>query len=172
MIAHQGILNRTIKWDQIKEAFCDLQVWLLFIYVFLNEFVNGGFANFGKLIIKGIVKTPLLTVAYGIPQGAFQVFFIVSGAYLATKFRNLRTYIMVLYLFPTIVGLSLIWKLPRDNHIGLLFGYYIVSPSSNPVKLEWERGTNINFPRPAPTSPPSSSPSKCPQPTSAATQSA
>ncbi|CAG8957882.1 hypothetical protein HYFRA_00000222, partial [Hymenoscyphus fraxineus] len=121
-----GIYNRTIKLYQIKEAFMDPQVWICFIFTFLNELINGGVANFGKLIIKGLVTDPLKTTLLGLPQGAFQVFFVFSGGFVASKFKNARCYTMMLYLLPTICGSSLLWKLPRSNTIGLLFGYYIV----------------------------------------------
>ena len=37
-----GVYNKTIKWPQVKEAFCDAQVWILFFFVLLNEVFNGG----------------------------------------------------------------------------------------------------------------------------------
>lgn len=125
-VAHTGILNREIKWYQIREALLNPQIWILFFFTLLNEIINGGVANFGKLIIKGVVKTPLLTIAYGIPQGAFQVFFILTATFLASKLKNMRTIIMAVYIFPTVIGAGLLWKLPRTNHNGLLLGYYIV----------------------------------------------
>ncbi|GAB1211345.1 hypothetical protein ATERTT37_000458 [Aspergillus terreus] len=121
-----GILNRKIKWYQIREALIDPQIWLLFLFTLLNETINGGVANFGKLIIKGLVSSPLLTTALGIPQGAFQVFFVLSGGYLSSRFKNARTIIMVIYLCPTIIGICLLWQLPRSNRYGVLFGYYIL----------------------------------------------
>ncbi|KAK7974478.1 hypothetical protein PG989_016326 [Apiospora arundinis] len=125
-VGRTGILNRSIKAYQIKEALLDPQVWLLTLFTLLNETINGGIANFGKLIIKGVVKDPLRTAAFGIPQGAFQVLWILTGTYLASRFRNIRTYIMAAYLIPTVVGISLIWKLDRtQGMMGVLFGYYI-----------------------------------------------
>lgn len=122
-----GVYNPKIKMSQVKEAFMDPQVWILFFFTLLNETINGGFANFGKLIVKGIAGGDALkTTAYGIPSGAFQVFFVFTGPYIASKFKNIRTYIMALYLVPTIVGTALVWKLPRDNHNGLLVSYYLV----------------------------------------------
>ncbi|OJI88593.1 hypothetical protein ASPTUDRAFT_61191 [Aspergillus tubingensis CBS 134.48] len=121
-----GILNRSIKLYQIREAFLDPQVWLLFLFTLLNETINGGVANFGKLIIKGLVTSPLLTTVLGIPQGAFQVLFILSGTYLSTRIPNIRTFIMIAYLIPTVIGVCLLWKLPREREYGVLFGYYII----------------------------------------------
>ena len=139
-----GVYNPKIKLSQVKEALLDPQVWILFLFVLCNEGINGGmkrcivvcghiliqtgFANFGKLIVKGIAHGDALkTTAYGIPSGAFQVFFVFTGPFLASKFKNIRTYIMALYLLPTIIGTSLVWKLPRSNSNGLLVSYYLVS---------------------------------------------
>ncbi|KAH8732126.1 major facilitator superfamily transporter [Phaeosphaeriaceae sp. PMI808] len=126
-LAQTGVLNKTIQWYQIREAFIDPQVWLLTLFVLLNEIINGGTANFGKLIIKGLVSDPLLTTALGIPQGAFQVLWILSGTFTASRFRNQRTTVMALWLIPTIIGCCMIWKLDRKHHkIGVLFGYYLI----------------------------------------------
>ncbi|KAL2209721.1 major facilitator superfamily transporter [Sarocladium strictum] len=121
-----GILSHSIKGYQIKEALLDPQVWLLTLFMLLNEIINGGMSNFGKLIIKGLVHDPLETTALGIPQGAFQIFFILSGTFLASKLKNARTYVMMGYMIPTIIGVSLMWKLDRkENKVGVLLGYYI-----------------------------------------------
>ncbi|KAK7755374.1 hypothetical protein SLS62_002601 [Diatrype stigma] len=128
-LGRTGILSHNVKFGQIKEALLDPQVWLLTLFTLLNEVINGGIANFGKLIVKGVVKDPLLTTALGIPQGAFQVIFILSGTYLPTRFRHARTVVMALYLAPTIIGTSLMWQLDRttdQGRIGVLFAYYIV----------------------------------------------
>jgi hypothetical protein len=106
----------------------DPQIWLLTLFVLINEVINGGIANFGSLIIKGLVDDALLSVALGIPQGAFQCFWILSGTWLASKYQNMRTVIMAVYNIPTILGLCLIWKLDRETQkVGLLFGYYMVT---------------------------------------------
>ena len=92
-LAKTGVLNKQIKWNQVKECFYDAQVLILVLFVLLNEVINGGVANFGKLIMyvqillraatilasalltlwnsKGLVGDPLRTTALGIPQGAF-----------------------------------------------------------------------------------------------------
>ncbi|KAK0392229.1 hypothetical protein NLU13_1726 [Sarocladium strictum] len=79
-----GVFNRNIKWDQIKEVFLDAQVWLLFWYVLFNEIINGGIANFSKLIVKGFTHDALLTTAYGIPYGACTAIFMFTGPYCAS----------------------------------------------------------------------------------------
>ena len=103
----------------------------------VRTLIKTGFANFGKLIVKGIAHGDALkTTAYGIPSGGFQVFFVFTGPYLASKFKNVRTYTMALYLLPTIIGTSLVWKLPRSNSNGLLVSYYLVSVASSMFKKQ------------------------------------
>jgi hypothetical protein len=167
-LAKTGVLNKQIKWNQVKECFYDAQVLILVLFVLLNEVINGGVANFGKLIMyveiilraatiiasalltlwnsKGLVGDPLRTTALGIPQGAccrtwrcdvfcvaysisgaFQVIWILSGTFVASKFRNCRTVVMACWLIPTIIGVILMWKIDRKQHgVGVLFGYYMV----------------------------------------------
>ena len=126
-----GIYSRKIKLAQVKEALCDTQVWLLFFYTLLNECVNGGIANFAKLIVKGFTKSALLTTVYGIPYGACTALFMFTGPYLASKVKNIRTIVMIVWLFPTLIAVCLFWKLPRTNKGGLLAGYYLVSLESS-----------------------------------------
>ncbi|KAF1932517.1 allantoate permease [Didymella exigua CBS 183.55] len=122
-----GVYNRKIKLPQVWEALSDPQIWILFVYTLLNEVINGGIANFGKLIIKDVAGgDSLRTTLYGIPSGFAQVFWVFTGPYLASRLPNARTYIMVLYLCPTIIGTCLIWRLPRSNLAGNLAGYYMI----------------------------------------------
>ncbi|KAE8872204.1 hypothetical protein P3342_002532 [Pyrenophora teres f. teres] len=122
-----GVYNRKIKLPQVWEAMQDAQIWILFLFVLLNEIINGGMASFGKLIIKNVAGgDPLRTTLYGIPQGFAQVFWVFTGPFLAYHLPNVRTYIMALYLCPTVIGTTLIWKLPRTNLGGSLAGYYML----------------------------------------------
>ncbi|KAH7094620.1 allantoate permease [Paraphoma chrysanthemicola] len=122
-----GVYNRKIKISQVWEAMTDAQMWILFFFVLLNEMINGGSANFGKLIIKSVAGgDSLLTTLYGIPQGFAQVIWVSTGPFLASRLPNARTYIMALYLCPTIIATTLLWKLPRTNVAGCLSAYYMI----------------------------------------------
>ncbi|KAJ4348880.1 hypothetical protein N0V95_005101 [Ascochyta clinopodiicola] len=128
-----GVYNRKIKLSQVREALADPQIWILFLFALLNEIINGGIANFGKLIIKDVAGgDPLKTTLYGIPSGFANMLFVFSGPFLASRISNARTYIMALYLCPTMIGTCLIWKLPRTNLAGCLAGYYMVISATHP----------------------------------------
>jgi MFS family permease len=127
-----GVFNRKIKPAQIKEALMDPQIWLLFLFTLLNECVNGGIANFSKLIVKGFTNDSLLTTLYGIPYGACTMIFMFTGPYLAGRFKNVRTLVMIAWLMPTLIAACLFWQLPRTNKGGLLAGYYMVNQAFFP----------------------------------------
>ncbi len=128
-----GIYNKTIKFSQVKEALLDPQVWLLFWFMLLNELINGGTANFGTLILKGIANGDALrTTLLNIPGGAMQVIFILSGGFLSGYFKNIRTYVMALYVVPTMMGALLLWKLDRTTHsTNHLLGPFLIVSARN-----------------------------------------
>ncbi|KAI9318319.1 major facilitator superfamily domain-containing protein [Zopfochytrium polystomum] len=125
-LARTGVISHKIRLYQIWEALLDPQIHLLFLFMLLNATINGCVANFGKLIIKGVVSDPFKTVLLGIPQGAFSVFWILSGTFLASRFKNVNTLVMPLYLVPTVVGVLMMWLMDRKAQaVGVLFGYYL-----------------------------------------------
>ncbi|WQF89234.1 Putative major facilitator superfamily, MFS transporter superfamily [Colletotrichum destructivum] len=102
--ARGGVFNSKIRMKQVKEVFRDGQVWLLFWFVLFNEIINGGIANFVKLIVKGFTHDALLTTAYGIPYGAFTAIYMFTGPYMASRVKNARTYVMIIWLLPTLIA--------------------------------------------------------------------
>ncbi|KAL4915460.1 major facilitator superfamily domain-containing protein [Aspergillus aurantiobrunneus] len=147
-LARTGILSHQIKWHQIREALVDPQVWILFLFMLLKETINGGIASFSKLTIKGLTGDPLTTVALGIPFGAFQLFWVLSGTFIASRISNFRTIVMFLYLIPTITGICMMWKLSHDTQkIAVLFGYYIVGAYVCSLVLALQMpATNLGYP--------------------------
>jgi MFS family permease len=49
-----GVENKTLKPYQIKEAFLDYKLYMLFLIALMQSIVNGGISNFGTIIIKGL----------------------------------------------------------------------------------------------------------------------
>lgn len=139
-----GVFSSRIKTEQIKEVFVDPQVWLLFWFTLLNEVINGGIANFSKLIVKGFTKSALMTTVYGIPYGACTAIFMFTGPYLAGRIKNFRTIVMILWLIPTLIAVILFWQLPRTNQGGLLGGYYLVSSLQFPASRCFDMSNTEN----------------------------
>lgn len=54
-----GIENKTIKMEQIKEAFKDPKTWFYVLMTFLCNFTNGAVTGFGSIIVKSFgVREP------------------------------------------------------------------------------------------------------------------
>lgn len=47
-----GIENKTVKSEQIKEAFRDPKTWFFIAITFLSNFTNGAVTGFGSIIVK------------------------------------------------------------------------------------------------------------------------
>ncbi|KAK6908659.1 hypothetical protein I203_102662 [Kwoniella mangroviensis CBS 8507] len=126
-----GILNRHLKWSQVREAlnpFEDPQGLLLFLVIFCNEVLNGGFGAFGTLTIKSFGFNSLQSTLIYIPQGFINMICILFGGWLAQKIPNGRIYVSIGMLVPTFIGLLLQIVLPRSNVAGLLTGVYLFPP--------------------------------------------
>nr|XP_019043750.1 hypothetical protein I302_08331 [Kwoniella bestiolae CBS 10118]OCF22680.1 hypothetical protein I302_08331 [Kwoniella bestiolae CBS 10118] len=124
-----GILNRHLKWSQVTlNPFEDPQGLLLFLTIFCNEVLNGGFGAFGTLTIKSFGFNSLESTLIYIPQGFINMICILFGGWLAQKIPNGRIYVSIGMLVPTFIGLLLQIVLPRSNVAGLLTGVYLFPP--------------------------------------------
>lgn len=56
-----GIENKTVKMEQIKEAFSDPKTWFYVLVTFLCNFTNGPVTGFGSIIVQsfGVSFFPL-----------------------------------------------------------------------------------------------------------------
>ena len=114
-----GTKNPKIKMDQILEILNPLkdpQGWLLFLLIFFNEFVNGGFSAFFTPDIAALGYSPLESSLLGIPVGASQVFWMVGSAAFTLKFKNVRILMSLLTLIPAFIGFLLQIALPENTH--------------------------------------------------------
>jgi MFS family permease len=61
-----GIENKTVKMDQVKEAFTDPKTWFYVLATFLCNFTNGAVTGFGSIIVKsfGVCFFPLQFCCY------------------------------------------------------------------------------------------------------------
>lgn len=105
-----GTKNPTIKKYQIIEALDprkDPQGLMLFLLIFFNEFVNGGFSAFFAPNLAALGYSQLVTSLLGIPVGAAQVFWMVGAAAFTLKFKNVRIIMAMLALIPAFIGFLL-----------------------------------------------------------------
>ena len=127
-----GIENKTLKWDQVREAVLDVKTWIYFLIAFVSNAPNGVISNFGTIIIKGMGFSTLNTTLLQIPYGAIVIIWISSAIFLNEKLPGqTRLLICAAYMVPTAAGALGFLLAPSEAHIGRLWCYYLVSCSGS-----------------------------------------
>ncbi|KAJ9623744.1 hypothetical protein H2204_011146 [Knufia peltigerae] len=104
-----GIRNTEFKKGQLKEALLDVKVWYGFFYAIACIVPSTSVANFGGLIIKGVVEDIAL---------------LITG-YIAFSYPNMRCLMQFFCNIPAVVGSVLVYTLPTSNKAGRLVSFYI-----------------------------------------------
>ncbi|CZR68621.1 related to allantoate permease [Phialocephala subalpina] len=121
-----GVENKHIKWYQIKEAFGDYKVFLLFMMGLCQSVVNGGITNFGTLIIQGFGFSTLITTLMQVPYGVLISIVILVCVYTNDKLPpNNRCVMILIFLLPNIAGAFGLRYVPQHHQIGRLMCYYL-----------------------------------------------
>ncbi|KAF4168589.1 hypothetical protein CNMCM6936_001903 [Aspergillus lentulus] len=122
-----GIENKHLKWYQVKEALLDYKLYILFGQGVLYNIPNGGFSNFGTIIIRGFGFSTLGTTLLQIPYGVSICLAQLSCVFLNSKFQNRRVFFVILYLIPTLAAGFGMRYVPLDQKVGRLICYYLTA---------------------------------------------
>lgn len=121
-----GVRNLHWKGGQVIEALLDLKFWLILVMGFLMQIANGPQSTFQAIIVQSFGFSSLNSLLFLMPYG-FIIGCIELGApYLAYKFKNIRTYLIVGCQCLTVMSSLLLWLLPRSQLGGLLIGVYFL----------------------------------------------
>jgi hypothetical protein len=125
-VNNTGVRNVHLKPSQLLEGLLDLKFWAIFSMAFLMMIVNGPSLTYQAIIVKSFgfnsLDSLLLLMPYGFVSGCLQL----GAPYLATKFKNARTYIIVASQCLGILAQALLWLLPSSAIGGKLFGIYFL----------------------------------------------
>ncbi|KAL2802178.1 major facilitator superfamily domain-containing protein [Aspergillus granulosus] len=88
---------------------------------------NGGFSNFGTIIIKGFGFSTLRTTLLQIPYGVSICLAQLSCVFLNTKFQNQRVFFVILYLLPTLAAGFGMRYIPLDQKVARLICYFLTA---------------------------------------------
>ncbi|KAK7203704.1 major facilitator superfamily domain-containing protein [Myxozyma melibiosi] len=121
-----GLQNKKFKKAHLIELIKDPQIWCYLFVEVIIQIPSGGLGSFSTLIIKGIGFDELQTELLSMVNGALQVFFMLSAAYLQRRFEKSVILFMLIYLVPNIVGTIVFLSVPVNDstRIGLLFAYW------------------------------------------------
>ncbi|KAK5651893.1 hypothetical protein OQA88_11552 [Cercophora sp. LCS_1] len=122
-----GVGSRELKWDQVKEAFVDIKTYLFIAMSLANNLGAQVTNTFGPIILSGFGFDKYKTTLLNIPFGAIQYAVILAVALAAVKMRW-KSLALIVIIIPIIIGLVMLYILPRDGKTGpLLAGYYLLA---------------------------------------------
>jgi hypothetical protein len=123
---NSGVRNVHWKPGQVVEALLDIKFWLIFSMGFLMQIANGPQSTFQAIIVQNFGFSALNSLLFLMPYG-FIIGCIELGApYLAYKFKNIRTYLIMACQALTTMSSLLLWLLDRSELGGLLVGVYFL----------------------------------------------
>lgn len=135
-----GVGNREFKYKHILEVSLELKSYLwIGMAMLLN--IGASVTNiFGPILINGLGYDKYRTTLLNMPFGALQFIIILSASFVAQK-AKLKGLPLACYMVPVVVGLAMLFALPRGNSAqgALLAGYYLLSFifGGNPLIASW-----------------------------------
>jgi len=87
--------------------------------------VYNSITNQRQIIISLFGFTPIQTTLLGCVDGVLDIMVIYLAVNLATRFKNNRAYVGVLWYIPALLGSILVNTLPSHNRVGLLLSYWL-----------------------------------------------
>lgn len=104
----QGFGNKTFKWYQFKEAFTDINTYLLIIFGIAQDIPNGGTTNFGSILLnERLGYSTEKSLLYQMPAGAVE-FCGCSLLAFASQYFNSRLPMAIFASAIEVMALSLL----------------------------------------------------------------
>ncbi|KAK8870126.1 hypothetical protein IAR55_000696 [Kwoniella newhampshirensis] len=120
--------RKTWKWEQVREAFMDPVLYLMFINAFMSCVCNGALTTFGSVINKSFGFTESQVILYGIPRSVVSVLWFVVVGWTTSKFKGTRMWFMMLSTIFPFIGLLGLALLPNeDKYKWDKWGLYLMS---------------------------------------------
>ncbi|KAF2874042.1 major facilitator superfamily domain-containing protein [Massariosphaeria phaeospora] len=131
-----GVRCQKIKVSQLKEAFLDVKLWLVFLMMASAYTVNGAVSGFGPLIVSTFGWSSLESILWQFPLGGICLVDILLCGYLSSKIPNIRIILLIGNCLPVIAGCAMIWKSRWSYHAGApVAGYSIIGTFGAVVSL-------------------------------------
>lgn len=121
----QGFGNKTFKFNQFKEAFTDVNAWLLVFFSFSSNVPNGGITNFGTILLNTRLGYSIEnSLVLQMPSGGVEVVGCIGLAFIA-QYLNTK---LPMAIFATCITVAATCMLAfAENHKVQLAGYSLWS---------------------------------------------
>ncbi|KAJ5160685.1 uncharacterized protein N7482_007689 [Penicillium canariense] len=133
-----GVWSTTPNWKQIREAICDIQLWLLTLTTILISVSSGVVTTYSATLIAGFGFSPQISALLNTPGGIVSIFFTLLVGF-GIRRTSHRWAWNVLCTIPGIIGGGLLSFLPKSNKAGVLIGIYLVNAivATLPILYQW-----------------------------------
>ncbi|GJN71494.1 hypothetical protein PLICBS_005559 [Purpureocillium lilacinum] len=122
-----GIENKTIKREQIREAFTDPKTYFYMVMVFALSLTNGASTGFGSIIVQSFGYPPLKTVLLLGGAGATLFVSLLLCGTGAVYIPHSRSIFGMVSCLPVIAGSVMVWKSDWSTKMTPLWGFYLTS---------------------------------------------
>ena len=113
----QGIKNHVFKSYQVMHVIRDPKTWILFIMAISGQVPTAAVTSFASINISSFGFDTLSSNYMLIPGGAVQLFGMLLGGWVATKWSGMRCVVMLVANSICIVGSGLLVGLPDSNKV-------------------------------------------------------
>lgn len=117
------------KLEQVIECFLDPKTYFFIAIEALTQLPNGGTNSFGSLVIKGFGFTSAETMLINLPASVISIVTIMGTGWLASRYRNITTFLIIAVIIPPVVGSAIIYSVQGKGV--RLFAYYLASASGS-----------------------------------------
>ncbi|KAJ5736527.1 uncharacterized protein N7483_001652 [Penicillium malachiteum] len=121
-----GLQNRIFRWEQVKDAFTDPQLYAFVLIQLFTTIPSGGIGAFANIIVASFGFSTWASQLLLMVVGAVTAITMISSAYLDRYFKQ-TILIMISSLVPCIIGTSILVGIPfsSNKRIGMLIAYFI-----------------------------------------------
>lgn len=128
-------INSRWKLEQVLECLTDPKTYFFAAISILTQIPNGGTGSFGNLAITSFGFTSLQSTLVSLPASVIAMSTILSTGWLASRFHNITTLLIITVVLPPVVGSALIFSVKTKGV--RLFAYYLLQtgPAAIPLTL-------------------------------------
>jgi len=126
-------LNSRWKPEQVVECLLDPKTYFFAAISVLTQIPNGGTGSFGNLALKSFGFTSLQSTLVTLPASVIAMVTILSTGWLASRFHNITTFLIIAVVIPPVIGSALIFS--ESNRGVRLFAYYCLQTGPGAIPL-------------------------------------
>ncbi|KAJ7894858.1 major facilitator superfamily domain-containing protein [Mycena olivaceomarginata] len=133
-INQTGIENRNFRPQEILEALCDPQIYLLVVSTICLSVPSGVVTTYSATLINHLGYNSKQAALMNMPSGAVTIFFILFVGY-GIRMQSHRWAWALACIIPGILGGALMSFVPTSNKAGCLAGIYLVNAITAPLTV-------------------------------------